>query len=127
MVRAPGDTFIVSFDGGHLWVALTKPAGTNGTFLAVNFTSVKNETPIDDTCLIAPGEHPWVRKKTEVYYMKAREWQVAGFDSLASYGGSCAPNKPASKALLLRIQEGALKSPHMKERFVDLVRKELNR
>lgn len=125
MVRNAGDTFTFSFDGRHLWVALTAPVGKNGAFIAVNLTSVKERNPIDDTCLIEAGEHPWVRKQTEVYYMKAREWQVSGFDSLVSYGASCKADKPVSKALLEKIQRGALASPHMKERFADLIRKEL--
>ena len=126
MVRSAGDTFIIKIvDGGHLWVAITTPIGAKGSFVAVNMTSVKDGHPFDDSCIVLPGEHPFVRMKTEMYYLKAREWQVSGFDSLSSYGGSCAPDKPVSKILLSRIQQGALKSHHMKDRFQELVRKEI--
>lgn len=127
MVRAVGDTFIFTFDGSHLSMAITSPLGPNGLFLAVNLTSVKDGKPFDDTCLVQPGEHPWVRKTSEVYYQKAREWQVSGFDSLGTYGGSCVLNAPLSAALLLRVQEGALVSPHMKGRFQTMVSKQLGR
>jgi len=123
VVSKAGDTFTFTLDGNHLWIALTTPEGSAGSFIAVNLTSVKNGRPIDDTCIIEPGEHPWVRKQTEVYYMKAREWQVSGFDSLASYGENCTAEKPASKALLLKIQKGALASPHTKDRFIEDIRK----
>lgn len=125
MVRAAGDTFIFTYDGSHLSIALTTPVGANGTFLAVNLTSVKNGAPLDDTCLIQPGEHPWVTKRSEVHYLKMREWQTSGFDSLDSYGGSCKAERPLSKGLLNRIQNGVIVSPHSKGRFIELVRKEL--
>ncbi len=123
MVSKAGDTFTFTMDGNHLWVALTAPKGANGVFIAVNLTSVKNGQPMDDTCILQKGDHPWVHHPTEVYYMKAREWQVSGFDSLASYGESCKAERPMPKATLTRIQQGAVKSIHMKERFAEEIKR----
>ena len=125
MIKAAGDTFRLSVADPHLWVVITTPVGKNGVFIAVNMTSIKNGVPKDGNCVILPGEHPFVVTETEMYYIKAREWQVSGFDSLASYGASFQPNKPVTNALLLRIQQGALASTFMETGFQKAVRREL--
>jgi hypothetical protein len=126
MVRV-GDTFFFQLADqyDHLWVIITSPTGLRGNFIAANMTSIKNGLPMDSSCLLHPGDHPFVRKPTEVHYIRAREWHVNGFDSMSSYGSQVKKHSPVSKAVLYRIQKGAIKSPFLKERLKEVVRSEL--
>lgn len=62
---AAGDSFILRGRGErspHLWVLLWGPSGSADAFLAVSFTTP--EPYKDQTCIINPGEHPFVHHPT---------------------------------------------------------------
>ena len=88
-----------------------------GNVLVVNITDAVLENGdnfFDLTCILQHGEHPFVLKKSAVYYKKARRHEahkighaLANFPQVVRHG----PDLDAK--LLARIVEGARKSNHM--------------
>lgn len=60
----------------HLFIVLTKPCRL-GRVSMVNITSVIPGTTYDQTCVLQPGEHNFIRRLSYVYYRKARVESVA--------------------------------------------------
>lgn len=62
-------------DRKHLFILLTDPAddgsGQNAV-LMVSLSSVKSGMPHDPTCILYPGDHPFVRRASFVFYARAR-------------------------------------------------------
>ena len=54
--------------------------------LLVNISSVKNNTPIDSTCLLNIGDHPFITKPSFVYYKKAEIFSVTGINQQIAEG-----------------------------------------
>jgi hypothetical protein len=116
---ALGDSFHFNVDLGHLWMVITDPYGSAGNFLMVNMTSLRAHVA-DTTCILKVGEHPEVVHDSVVYYQDAREWWVdgdRGYDQILAKG-LITPRLPLSRALLRRIQNGALASPYFKRKYV---------
>lgn len=44
--------------------------------LAVNITSVPNDSPFDDACVLEAGDHPFIKHKSYVYYKEAVVYKV---------------------------------------------------
>ena len=62
-------------DRKHLFVLLTDPAndGSGGRpVLMVSLSSVKSGVPHDPTCILYPGDHPFVKRESFVLYARAR-------------------------------------------------------
>jgi hypothetical protein len=54
--------------------------------LLVNISSVKNNIPIDGTCLLNIGDHPFITKPSFVYYKKAEIFSVTGINQQIAEG-----------------------------------------
>lgn len=107
-----GDTYIIE---GHLWIVVSDPVA-DGSVAMVNLTSHK--PPCDETCILNPGDHPFVRHKTIVKYcwatMVTPQKQVEvtrRFPARAPVGG----------ALLAKIQRGALTSEATKPKIATAI------
>jgi hypothetical protein len=113
----PGDTFLIpDWAGAHLHFILS--ALPDGSVIVAHFTSRRAYT--DDTCVIKPGEHPFVKKETIVRYDQAHICPAA---NLASLEGSIIRKlEPLSDELLARIQQGALSSPQTPDKIKKLIR-----
>ncbi|MFD1610854.1 hypothetical protein ACFSCW_03455 [Sphingomonas tabacisoli] len=72
-VPARRDTLLIPSgpDGDHLFV-ITTDACLSGRHLLVNFTKAKPGRHVDDACLLAPGDHPFVTADSYVLYRSAR-------------------------------------------------------
>jgi hypothetical protein len=113
-----GDTFVIE----HLWIVITLPAG-DGSLAMVTFTTWRSPKD-DDTCIVLPGEHRFVRHKTVLAYKHARVFPPdAQARTLAS--GLCRPHDPVTPALLDRIQRGALASDFTPGNVQALVRESM--
>lgn len=96
----------------HCWVIVSDPERNSDEILILNFTSWGDHR-VDDSCIIMPDEHPYVRHKTCINY---REPLFPSLDGL-EIGLSSAmlfPLDPVSDELLARIRQGAIAS-----RFAD--------
>ena len=66
----PGDP-----DRKHLFILLTDPrADDRGTasVLMVSLSTIRQGVPFDRSCLLYPGDHPFVRRDSYVVYQRAR-------------------------------------------------------
>ncbi len=61
----------------------------------------------DESCVIEPGEHPFVKKKTVIAYEKTRSLSSTQQDLILKNPTLCPALDPVSKTLLARIQDGA--------------------
>lgn len=59
----------------HLFILLTDPID-DGTgvkvVLMVPVSSLKTGVPNDQTCILYPGDHPFIKRESFVYYARAR-------------------------------------------------------
>jgi len=63
---------IPSGDTDHLFVLLTDPVevrtGKGREVLLVNLSSVKSEKNVDSSCILHPGDHPFITRKSFIRY-----------------------------------------------------------
>jgi hypothetical protein len=116
-----GETFRLGA-GGHLWMVITMPDGTNGRFVMVNMTTFTVDK--DATCVLHVGDHPDVHHDSVIFYADAREWWNTGPNSHDYWFdmGEVFPCQPIDLPLLKRVQDGALASPFFKKKFLGRVR-----
>lgn len=58
----------------HLWVVITDPQGDPPTVALVNLTTHKEG--VDETVILSAGEHSFIKKKTVVYYQRAKVYDA---------------------------------------------------
>lgn len=102
----PGDTFIFKDTPTteHLWMIVTNTSHPSGKVVIVNFTGWRDYHC--QCCVVMPGDHPFVVKKTSVYYDDARVVSVANLTA-AMAGPAIKHHTPLSPELLTRILTGA--------------------
>jgi len=92
----------------HLWVVISDPLiDADQAVVIVSFTSYREDK--DQTCILQPGEHPFIRKRTIVYYEDAREVPNAHLEGLAATGMLVRQDDVAPQ-LLAKIRQGAAES-----------------
>lgn len=103
----------------HLFILLTDPAD-NGSgvkaVLMVSLSSTKQGLPYDASCVLYPGDHPFVKRESFVLYKNARieeaEKMLRGVKS-----GKLVPQDPMDPAVFARIckglEESRLTSPNL--------------
>lgn len=108
-----GDTFL---GGGeihgehHLWLILNDPAAHHHLALMVNVTTLRLDA--ESTCLLTPGEHPFIKHDSYVRFAGARQARVVDL-AAAVKKGLLKPHQAASKALLDKVRAGAVASPQL--------------
>ncbi len=100
----PGDAFLWD---GHLWIVLSDPAANDTRVFVANLTS----TPFDPTCVLEPGDHPFITHRSYVFYKEARCPSLVRLAALRQSGGMT-PQPPFRPEVFNRIRAGALESPH---------------
>jgi hypothetical protein len=125
MVLGSGRTLLLSeppLYNPHLWIILTDPDGKPPEVVAVMLRTVTSFT--DQTLVLQPGEHPFVKHPTSVHYSTTRRFRVAAILT-AIQSGRCHLREDATADLLQRAQAGLIASPftvnaireHCRERF----------
>ncbi|EQD77028.1 hypothetical protein B1B_01297 [mine drainage metagenome] len=102
-------------DRKHLFVLLTDPSGPAQHVLMAPVCSVDPDPKAfrDDTCLLAAGDHPFIKHDSYIAYAKCRV--VAASDLVKhTESGYVIEKKPASDALVARIVAGLRKSKFTK-------------
>jgi hypothetical protein len=107
--------------GHHLFVVLCDPVllagyGPHLQVVLVNLSSIRAGIPHDATCVVQPGEHPFVVQPSYVVYSGMRIYKAT---ELAGYvaRGLFAPHHSMSPVVLQRIQAGRLTSPRTTQEF----------
>lgn len=117
-----GRTFLFAHKLGgvpHLWIVVTEPAGNPAEVAVVGLSS---EGPGKDmTVRLGPGDHPFIRKPTIVFYPDAhlrpvQEIVNAVRNADATFHDDC------SEDLLETIRQGLLDSPFTPRRLKAYVR-----
>jgi hypothetical protein len=109
----PGDTFLLPKSAKqteHRWIILTNPA-TDGTAICVNVTSWR--TGCDETVVLQPGDHDFIKKKSVVHYEDARPMHLERIEELLATGTDkfvCKQMLCCTYALMDKLREGLLKS-----------------
>ena len=72
----PGGTLIIPSGpkGKHFFIILNKPkdfAGYINSSVLVNVSSIRN-APYDNTCILEPGSHPFIKQRSYIAYRHAR-------------------------------------------------------
>lgn len=124
MASEPGDAFILT--GGavpapHLWVILWGPAGGADAYLSVMLTTLRAHS--DQTCILRPGDHPFVRHDTSVSYANAQRWTDERLEMLLD-DGTARPRQPVSGEVLARMRAGFFASPRTPNAFREMAQAE---
>lgn len=104
----------------HLWVVIAKDSGN---VAIVNLTS-KTAFSSDESCIINPGDHPFVTRETVINYRLGKYDDEAKLDAARDHG-YLALQEPMPTAVLRRIQEGALVSLYASQKLQAAVAKQL--
>ena len=97
----------------HLFFVISDPdTFPNDPILIVNCTS--SQYRCDSTCILIPGEHPFIRTESWVYYKEANLADPAMFQQALS-NALLMPNQSLSVELLDRIRNGAIRSDNTPE------------
>jgi hypothetical protein len=105
-----GDTILIPRPGtsydSHLWMVISDPTQGDECVI-VNFTSWRADK--DQSCIVLPGEHSYIRNKTCVNFKDAKRCTISDLESLISsqHLTMCAP---LSTGLLARIRQAVLES-----------------
>jgi hypothetical protein len=121
-VVSPGNTFQLSMQQGHRWIVLTS-ADEDGSVLVVNLTTLTADTE-DRSCVLQRVDYPeYIQHPTSVRYDKAMQVSAERIESETSQIQRTAP---VPSATLRKIQEAALASRYLRERFKNIIRCELS-
>lgn len=119
----PGDAFInVPARGvpSHLWFILSDPSKAPQRILIVNVTSAHEGRDVDSACILEPGEHPFIRHRSYVFYEGATTTSENNLRE-AVRKGVCRITDPAPEDLLTKLRQGLMRSSHSQERFKSLL------
>jgi hypothetical protein len=95
----------------HLWVIVTETDATTNKAICVNLTTQRSYS--DTTCILKPGDHPFVKHDSVINFLDAREMPIDLVEQALQRKTSqfvCERHEPCSTALLARIQKGLIDS-----------------
>jgi hypothetical protein len=115
-----GDTFLLPPKSGvveHLWIVLTPP-DAKGEAVCVNVTSDDE----DHTTELVVGDHSFIKHPSVIRYRTAKSINLQVVEDviqgkISPQGMICIGHHPCSPALIKRVQEGLLSSPHTEKKF----------
>jgi len=125
-----GSTFINEQYRGlspHLWIVISDPSFDNNSVVIVNVTSWREQEQAtilnDASCIIEAGEHPFIDKKSYIYYRNAK---LTSGDALqnALAGGVLVADEDCSPQLLEKILLGAANSQHTPIKIIGILQKQ---
>lgn len=99
-----GDTFVTPDMDDHLWIVLSDPTLERDRLVVVCFLSWQEYH--DQSCIVRPGEHPFVRHDTCVNYAGATTVADTVLEKLKAQG-KLKLKDPVSPELLERIRRSA--------------------
>lgn len=119
-----GDTFRAANSSidEHLWVVISDPtANPDDDVLIVNLTSWRSDR--ERVCVLNPGDHPFVTRKTCVNYRESRLIRAHQLEHPLRTGALVTDN-PFDAEVLQRIREGAAQSERIPLQNAELLRQQ---
>lgn len=90
--------------------------------LVVNISSVPTAGPYDNSCVLRPGDHPFVRHQSYLVYSRAVLWRCPAItDKVGS--GEYRTHEDLSESVMLRVIEGFNSSLHTAFKIVRFVQR----
>lgn len=108
-------------DDRHLFIVLTNPCEDKITqrqelVLLVNFTTVRDGVDYDDACIVEAGSHPFIKRKSYIFYKEARIEQALFIKNAIEAGDFIVKSKVSSD-LYSKIVEGLYKSRYVARKY----------
>jgi hypothetical protein len=105
----------------HLWVIISDPEQDPDEVLIVSLTEYHPKK--DTACILGPGDHPFIHKKTCVAYNLAN---APSLDELvqARDSGDLVPNDPMRPDVLERIRKQSSLSTKMDPAYWDILERQ---
>lgn len=102
-------------DRMHLFILLTDPVTEEQLVLFVSISSVREDGWHDSTCILCPGDHPFVVRDSWVDYRTA---QIEPAQKILNgvNQGLFVPKGTVEHEVFLRVCEGLMYSDHVKPR-----------
>lgn len=106
---APGDAFLLVAQtvSKHLWVVVSNPVADPERVVLVNLTSHRADK--EDTCILMPGDHPFIAHKTVICYERARATSLSKLVEVHREN-QIVRQQPFSDDVLARIRDGLFRS-----------------
>lgn len=104
----------------HLFIILTNPPNSEkqAKVLLVNVSTVYNNHVFDDACIIESGEHPFIKRRSFIYYRYARIEEASILIKEVKSGKFIA-HEAISDSLYEKIIIGLLKSKFIPIKYQD--------
>lgn len=111
--------------GPHLWVVISDPTLNNNEVVIVNVTTWRDRAIFlnDASCILEAGEHPFIDKKSYVYYGEAKLTSESSIRK-ALVGGVLTVADDCTSELLGKILLGAAQSPHTPIKIIGVLREQ---
>ena len=116
-----GETFLFPLEEAniaHLWVIATNPNNA-GDFAVVSLTSLRGSQ--DQTLILRPGEHPFIKHETCVYYRTAEITTAKELHRRIRHG-TAKMKESVSAELLSEIVKGFTASDFTKNRVRQFIK-----
>ena len=93
----------------HLWFVISDPGSNHGLAIIANMTTYRAGS--EECCVLQPGDHPAVKHKSVINYLRARNVSVANIEKAHKSRPDCIVfAEAADRELIIRILQGALES-----------------
>lgn len=92
----------------HLFIVLTNTCD-QGCQLLVSLSTYYDDDTCDETCILSPGDHPFIQRATFVEYRKARIQETAGL-LRGIRDQKLIPHQPVDEDMFEEVCEGLLAS-----------------
>lgn len=119
----PGETFLDSapFIPPHLWVVCSNE-DADGYCVTFNVSTWRKG--VDESCILNPGDHPFIERKSFIFYQRGRPFCNQEKVQMERFGVFEA-REPFPSEVLKRIQQGALESIYTKKKFQKMVKESM--
>ena len=123
-----GDTFLMPAPGGavtpHLWIVVTQPDPRTRLCALVSVTTLRNSK--DQTVILRPGDHPFIRHDSTIIYGDAMIVDAERLESEIA-AGLALVREGCSKAILKLLQDGVAASPFTRPKILRFCREHWGR
>jgi hypothetical protein len=120
-----GDTFLMPAPGGavtpHLWIVVTQPDPRTRLCALVSVTTLRNSK--DQTVILRPGDHPFIRHDSTIFYGDAMIVDARRLEAEIAAGLALVREK-CSNATLRLVQDGVAASPFTRPKFLRFCREQ---
>lgn len=114
-----GDAVLMAVPGvpsQHLWILITDPDPDTFLGAMVSVTTLRGTT--DQTVILQPCDHPFVKRPSAVHFGDARLFDTRRVEEAIRAGGVHLHQR-CSAALIALLQDGALASPYTPNKVLE--------